>query len=54
MKNQKDINVIRELSKIVAEISAKEIQEERRELWSRHNNLEHGPVPIYIRGGGWN
>lgn len=54
MKNQNDINIIRELSKKVSEIAAKDIQEERRELWRRHNNLEHVRTPIYIRDGGWN
>jgi hypothetical protein len=51
--NQKDINILRELAKKVAEISLKEIQEERRELWRKHNNLEYVRPPIYIRSGGW-
>ncbi len=53
MHSRRDINIIRELAKKVAEIAAKDIQEERRALWRNHNNLEHVRPPIYIRGGGW-
>lgn len=53
MSERKDINILQELAKKVREIASKEIQEERRELWRRHNNLERVRPPIYIRFGGW-
>lgn len=53
MDNKKDIELLRELAKKVSEIASKDIQEKRRELWRRHNNLENVGIPIYIRAGGW-
>jgi hypothetical protein len=53
MNNRKDINIIRELAKKVQEIASEDIQEEKRDLWRRHNNLEYVRTPIYIRFGGW-
>lgn len=53
INNCKDIKILQELAQKVSEIAAKDIQEERRELWRRHNNLEYVRPPIYIRGGGW-
>lgn len=53
MDHSRDVKILREIAKKLAEISSKDIQEERRELWRRHNNLEHVRPPIYIRWGGW-
>lgn len=45
----KDAYVVRELAKRVAEVAGKPVQNERRELWRRHNSLERTTPPIYIR-----
>ncbi len=41
MKNHKDISIIRELAKKYAEIAARDIQSERRKLWTAHNSLKY-------------
>ena len=51
MNRSRNLNVLRELAKSVAEIAAKDIQEERRELWRAHNNFERVRPPVCIRGG---
>ena len=38
--NARDRHVLREAAKRVAEIAASPIQEERRQMWYRHNRLE--------------
>ena len=43
-----DIMVLRDLAKCVSEISEKEIQDERRDLWRKHNSLKQTTVPINI------
>jgi len=40
MTNGKDVAVLRELARQVAGIAARGVQDERRELWRRHNSLE--------------
>ena len=51
MVNVRDTAILRDLAHSVAEIAAKDVQEERRELWRRHNNLERVRPPVCIRGG---
>ena len=51
MKNEKDIKLVRELAKRVAEIAAKDVQDERRDLWRCHNAFERVRPPVLIRGG---
>ena len=48
-----DIIVLRELARRYAEIAADPIQEERRDLWTRHNSLEKTRIPILILTGYW-
>jgi hypothetical protein len=38
--NSKDVRILRELAKEYAELAAKPLQEERRELWSAHFSLK--------------
>ena len=45
----RDIHIIRDLAKRVAEIAGKDIQEMKRDKWRRHNEFESVPPPIYIR-----
>lgn len=40
MTTTKDINIIRDLAKQAAEISQKDIQNEKRDLWRQHNSLK--------------
>jgi hypothetical protein len=40
MPNGKDVKTLRELARQVARIAAKSVQDERRELWRRHNSLQ--------------
>ncbi|MBT3378786.1 MAG: hypothetical protein HN742_04120 [Lentisphaerae bacterium] len=40
MPESNDVSILRDLAKRYAEIAAKPIQEERRELWRAHNSLE--------------
>lgn len=44
-----DIAILRELAKKYAELAAKPIQEERRDLWTAHNSLEPTRPPILVR-----
>jgi hypothetical protein len=45
-----DVNVLRELARRVAEIAAKPVQEERRQLWRRHNSLQRTRPLVLMRG----
>ena len=47
-----DIAILRDLAKQYAEISAKEVQASRRDLWRDHNSLKRVGVPIYVRAYG--
>ena len=49
MGNPGDIRVLRDLAKQVAEIAAKEIQDQRRDLWRRHNSLQRTRPLLYVR-----
>jgi hypothetical protein len=51
MINKNDISVLRELAGKYAEIAAKDIQDERRALWRRHNSMERVRPPVLIAGG---
>ena len=44
-----DRTVIRELARRVAEIAARPVQDERRDLWRRHNSLQRTRPLIYVR-----
>jgi len=51
MNNTKDCSILRELAKKYAEIAAKDIQDERRAFWRKHNSLERIRPPVLIMGG---
>ena len=44
-----DIRIIRDLARQYAEIAAKPIQQERRDLWRRHNSLQRTRPLVYMR-----
>ena len=46
MQNGKDTQILRDLAKQYAEIAAKDIQDERRDLWRKHNGLERTRPPV--------
>jgi len=49
----KDVKVLRELAKRVAEIAYDDEQNRRRKLWRDVNSFRNTGVPIYVRWGGW-
>jgi len=49
MSPSRDAGIVRELAKQYAEIAAKPVQDERRDLWRRHNSLERTLPPVYVR-----
>ncbi len=54
-ENAHDIAIIRDLAKRYAEIAARPIQDERRDLWRRHNSLQRTRPLIYMRWfAAWN
>ncbi|MCL6475353.1 MAG: hypothetical protein K6U75_09920 [Firmicutes bacterium] len=53
--NQHDCLVLRELAKQVGELAARPVEEEKRELWYRHNALEPTrPLVFCDPENGWN
>jgi len=50
MNNARDVKVLRDLATQVAEIAAKDIQDERRDLWRRHNSLQRTRPLVYLLG----
>jgi hypothetical protein len=49
MSNMKDVQIIRDLAKRYRDVANKEIQDERRDLWRKHNSLERTRPLIYVR-----
>jgi len=48
-QDKQDVAVLRDLAKRVADIAAKEVQDQRRELWRRHNSLQRTRPLVYVR-----
>ncbi len=54
-QDQHDVGIIRDLAKRYAEIAAQPIMDERRDLWRRHNSLQHTRPLVYMRWfAAWN
>ena len=54
-ENEKDIKILRELAKKVAELSQRPVEENKRKLWTRHNDLKQTRPLIFIDPeNGWN
>ena len=49
----RDIEILRELAKSLAEIAADPVQDQRRELWSKHFNLEKTRTPVLVLVSKW-
>jgi len=54
MTNSKDIRILRELAKRVAEIAALPVQEEKRELWRKLNSLNPERPMVMVDQVCWN
>ena len=50
MHDNGDIAVLRDLARQVAEIAGKDIQDQRRDLWRRHNSLQRTRPLFYALG----
>jgi len=54
-EDARDIEIVRDLAKRYAEIAARPVQDERRDLWRRHNSLERTRPLVYMRWfAAWN
>ena len=49
--NSSDVGILRELARRYVQIGAKPVQNERRELWRRHNSLVKTRPLVIVRGG---
>jgi hypothetical protein len=49
----RDKTILRDLATEYAEVAAKEVQRERRDLWRRHNSFKRTHPLIYIRAFAW-
>ena len=55
MPTNGDVAILRDLVKQYVEIAAKPVQDERRDLWRRHNSLERTRPLLYVRWlAAWN
>jgi len=50
---QKDIELLRELSQRVKEISLNKKQDEKKELWRKNNSLQKTVPPVIVSMGWW-
>jgi len=53
MRYTNDPSILRDLANRYVEASLKPIQDERRDLWRRHNSLVRTRPPIYVRAFAW-
>lgn len=51
---QQDVGVIRDLVKQYLDVAEQSVQNERRELWRRHNSLKPTRPPVLVMIGFWN
>ena len=45
--------LLRDLARRYAEVAASPVQDQRRDLWRRHNSLKATRPPIYVRACAW-
>ena len=53
MDKSRDVLILRDLAKRYVEVCSKPVQEERRDLWRKHNSLIRTRPPIYVRAYAW-
>ena len=55
MSNPNDTAILRDLAQRYADVCRKDVQDERRDLWRRHNSLERTRPLVYVRWlAAWN
>ena len=54
MKNQKDVIVLREMTKKYMDLCNQAERVKKRDLWRRHNSFKGGRPLIYVRAFAWN
>ncbi len=52
-RQHQDVRILRDLARRYAEVAAKPVQDERRDLWRRHNSLIRTPPLSYVRAFAW-
>ena len=50
---QDDVTILRDLAKRYLEVCNKDVQQERRDLWRKHNSFQHPKPLIYVRAFAW-
>jgi hypothetical protein len=53
VSNSRDIQILRDLAKQYVEVCRKDVQNERRDLWRKHNSLVRTRPLIYVRAFAW-
>jgi hypothetical protein len=53
MSASRDVQILRDLAKRYVEVHSKDIQDERRDLWRKHNSLVRTRPLIYVRAYAW-
>ena len=53
MSNGRDVEILRDLARRYVEVCQKDVQDERRDLWRRHNSLIRTRPLIYVRAFAW-
>jgi len=52
MQNGKDVRILRDLAKRYMDLARKDVQDERRDLWRRHNSLERTRPLVLVMPAG--
>ena len=50
MSHDNDVTVLRDLARQVAEIASRDVMDERRDLWRRHNSLQRTRPLLVVVG----
>lgn len=50
---QDDITILRDLARRYLDVCNKDVQQERRDLWRKHNSFQHPKPLIYVRAFAW-
>jgi len=51
--SERELTIIRDLAKRYVDVCARPVQQERRDLWRRHNSLRRTRPLIYTRAFAW-
>jgi hypothetical protein len=53
MSNGRDVEILRDLARRYVEVCQRDVQDERRDLWRKHNSLIRTRPLIYVRAFAW-